>query len=52
MLKKIPVQVIALNMETEERGEGALLLDLVVGHGAVVLHLLMGEDQTLGFDGG
>jgi hypothetical protein len=33
--------------ETEDKMEGGLLLDVVVGEGATVLELLTSEDQTL-----
>ena len=33
--------------ETEDKVEGGLLLDVVVGQGASVLQLLPGEDETL-----
>ena len=33
--------------ETQDKVEGRLLLDVVVGQGAAVLELLAGEDQTL-----
>ena len=33
--------------KTEDKVEGALLLNVVVGEGAAVLELLAGEDQTL-----
>jgi len=33
--------------ETEDKVEGGLLLDVVVGKGAAVLELLSGEDETL-----
>jgi len=33
--------------ETEDKVEGGLLLDVVVGEGAAVLELLSGEDETL-----
>ena len=33
--------------ETEDKVEGGLLLDVVVGEGATILELLSGEDETL-----